>query len=116
MKTSSAKAKGRFLQKLVVSKILNLFPNLTNRQVKSTPMGCKGDDVQLSEEAAKLFPFSIECKCQESLSIWAALKQAEGDNRDLTPLLVFKRNRSEVYCALKFEDFMRIISEHKECD
>jgi hypothetical protein len=111
MKPQSAKAKGRKLQQYIAEKILELFPELTERDVKSTSMGVSGDDIQLSEEATKKFPFSVEAKNQERLQIWEALKQSTKDNRDLTPLLVFKRNRSEVYCAMKFEDFLSLLKD-----
>lgn len=106
MKTSSAKNKGRRLQQYIVSKILKYFPSLTKRDVKSVPMGVSGADVQLSEEASKEFPYSVESKNTEKLELWKSLEQSTSLNRDLTPLLVFKRNNSEVYCAMKFEDFL----------
>lgn len=74
-------------------------------------MGCPGEDVKLSEEATKLFPFSVECKNCEKLQIWKALEQAESENRELSPLLVFKRNRSETYVAMKFDDFINLIKD-----
>jgi hypothetical protein len=111
MRTSSAKAKGRKLQAYVRNKLLELYPQLTENDIRSVPSGTQGEDIQLSEKAREVIPLSIECKNQEKLAIWAALKQSESENRDLTPLLVFKRNRSEVYCALKFEDFLKIVGE-----
>jgi hypothetical protein len=107
--TQSRKQKGRRLQQYIVDKIRELHPSLTERDCSSTPMGVSGDDVQLSEAAAKLFPFSVEAKNTEKLNIWAALEQSESGNRDLTPLVVFKRNRSDVYCAMKFDDLLRIL-------
>jgi hypothetical protein len=74
-------------------------------------MGQSGMDVQLSEAARERFPYAIEAKNQEKLNIWSALEQSARDNRDLTPLLVFKRNRSDVYCALRFEDFMSLVEQ-----
>lgn len=115
--TASRKAKGRRLQQEVVKEILGLFlKELTARDVKSTPMGVSGMDVQLSEEASRLFPFAVECKSQEKLNIWDALEQAQSENRDndLTPLVVFKRNRSKVYCALELKDLIRLIRKYYE--
>jgi len=110
MNTSSAKSKGRRLQQYVRDKILALFPELTESEVRSTAMGQSGADILLSEKAKSLFPFNVEAKNQESLSIWKALEQSERDRKEgSVPLLVFKRNRSDVYCALKFEDFMSLI-------
>lgn len=77
-------------------------------------MGASGVDILMSEAALRMYPFAIEVKCQESLNVWAALAQAE-ENRipfmgadPLTPLLCFKRNRSDMYVAMKFEDFLRL--------
>jgi len=105
------KQKGRRLQQYVAKEILKLFPELTERDVRSTPMGVTGEDVQLSEKASALFPYSVECKNKESLSIWAELKQCEQDSRDLTPLLVFHRNNSKTYCSMEFEYFMKLLEE-----
>ena len=110
----SGKAKGRRLQQDVRDAILATFPSLTDRDVQSTSMGAGGVDVKLSQAAADLFPYSVECKWHEAISIWSCLKQAEENKEDLTPLLVFKRNRSETYCCLKLEDFMNLVKGEKE--
>ena len=111
MKTSSCKNKARVLQQAVATKILEKYEDLHVNDVRSTPMGVSGVDIQLSEAAASLFPYSVECKNQEKISIWKELQQTESDTkeRDLIPLLVFKRNRSKVYCALEFETFLKLI-------
>ena len=109
----SRKEKGRRLQKEVVKRILKTFPELTERDVVSTSIGVPGKDVMLSEAAIKKFPFAVECKNQEKIAIWSALKQAERDNRDsdLFTALIFKRNKSDVYCVLKFDDLLRILKK-----
>lgn len=109
MKVASKKAKGRNLQKLVVQKILAKFPQLTERDVASTSMGASGIDVQLSEAAAKLFPFATECKAQEALSLYPAFEQAKANAKDLTPLLIVKKNRQEVLAVLRLDDFMKLV-------
>ena len=112
MKTSSAKAKGRKLQQHVRDRVLELYPTLTERDVVSAPMGVPGEDIQLSQVASELFPYSVECKNVEKLNIWKALEEAEGNNRDLEPIVVFKRNRSKTYCCLSFETFMELIKQN----
>lgn len=75
-------------------------------------MGAGGVDLQLSTAAKLVFPFAVEAKCQEALNIWAALSQAEANAGDqATPLLVFARNHSDTYVALKFSDFLRILRD-----
>ena len=77
-------------------------------------MGKSGEDVELSEAASKVFPFSVEAKNVEKLNIWQAIEQAEGNNRELIPLVVFKRNRSDVYCAMKLDDLMNLLKKVEE--
>lgn len=109
MKTSSVKAKGRSLQKHVRDLLYKTFPTLEEGDVESTSMGASGIDIKLSPKARKLFPYSVECKNQESLNVWASFKQAEANVvKGTDPLLVFKRNRTEVYCMLKLDDFLKL--------
>lgn len=111
MRASSAKAKGRRLQDYVKGQILHWFPTLHEDDVKCAIMGESGQDIHLSPAAQKLFPFAVEAKNQERMNIWDALKQAEAHARPgLDPLVVFKRNRSEVYVALKLDDFLEHVS------
>ncbi|MGE0278308.1 MAG: hypothetical protein AB7R40_23175 [Nitrospiraceae bacterium] len=112
MKPASAKAKGRKLQQHVRDRVLDTFPDLQPGDVRSTSMGASGADVQLSPAALNLFPFAVETKCQEKLNIWDALEQAHAhsQNGEGAPLLVFKRNRSEVYAALPFEDLLILLT------
>ena len=115
MNTSSAKSKGRRLQQRVVTAIRTLF-GLKEDDVFSNPMGCTGEDVKLSEKARVKVPFSIECKNTEKLNIWAALEQAESQNRKYKPLLIFSRNRSKDYCALLLTDLMHLLKTKEDLE
>lgn len=111
MKTSSAKAKGRNLQKLVVSKILTAFPDLTERDVKSTSMGAGGEDILLSAKAHQVFPYSVECKNQEItkalINMW---QQTEANTaKDSSPLLVVHANHSPVLAVLHIDKFIELV-------
>jgi len=109
MRTSSAKAKGRRLQDEVRDAILKLFPELEPDDVQCAIMGQSGTDIKLSPLARRKFPYSVECKNQEKLSIWDALKQATANCKDnTTPLLVFSRNHTKTYVALPLEDFIKL--------
>jgi len=109
MKTSSAKSKGRRLQQWVVERIIRAFPDLSPKDVVSVPMGVNDTDIRLSEAAQEMFNFAVECKNTERLDLWKSLKQCENEKREGVPLLVFKRNRSNVYCVLKFDDLINIL-------
>jgi hypothetical protein len=109
MSTRSAKAKGRKLQTWVVDKILSLFPVLTPLDVKSTPMGVNGVDVQLSTLAQKLFPYDIECKNTErTKTIYNYYEQAIDHTSGGEPLVVIKMNRQKPLAIVDAEHFMEL--------
>jgi hypothetical protein len=76
MKTQSAKAKGRKLQKwmreLLIEK-LDIHPE----DIESRSMGAGGEDLIMARAAREKFPMSVECKNQEKVNIWESYKQAE---------------------------------------
>ena len=112
MKSRSAKAKGRRLQQKVRDLLLETFsPELEPDDIRSAIMGESGEDLKLSPAARKLIPYSFECKNQEKLSIWDALKQAEENGGKHTPILVFKRNRSKTYAVLEFDKLLDLIKK-----
>ena len=114
MKTSSKKGKGRRLQNFVRDRLLDSFPTLEPDDVKVAIMGESGEDIKLSPAARKQIRYSFECKNQERLSIWSALKQAEDNCNDRDPILIFKRNRSKVYAVLEFESLIDLIGDIDE--
>lgn len=107
MKPSSSKAKGRRLQKAVAKAIRRTF-NLAKEDCRPAIMGERGSDIKLSRAAAARFPYAVECKNQERLNIWQALEQAESNAGALTPLLVFRRNRTTTYCVVEFQHFLEL--------
>lgn len=113
MKTSSAKAKGRRCSQEVASLIENTL-ELPSGNIWVTPSGVTGADVILSQAVESHFPFAIECKNQESLNIWSALEQAAGHSERLPGALFFKRNRSELYVAMKAKDLLQIFKTLKQ--
>lgn len=110
MRTSSCKAKGRRACQEFQQLILRWFPDLTQKDVRVTPSGVTGADIQLSQAAEKVFPYAIEVKNQEKLNIWQSLDQTQrhADGLELKPLLAFRRNRSQLYVALKAEHFFEL--------
>lgn len=104
MRPASAKAKGRRLQQWVLHTLQTFF-GWNDDDARVAIMGESGVDVPLiSERAREQFPFSIECKNTERISIWDAIAQAEANAREGTiPMVVFKRNRSKTYAVVEFE-------------
>ena len=112
MKPRSAKNKGKRLQNTIRDLILEKFDSkLEPDDVRSITMGDSGEDILLSPAARKLFPFSVECKNQEKISIWSSLEQAEENSGKHTPLVIFKRNRSKTYAVLEFDKLLELLNE-----
>lgn len=109
MKTKSAKAKGRRLQQEVRDAILAAFTHLTERDVRSTSMGCYGTDVLLSEAGKASFPYSVECKSHSRMAIYSLFLQSVANSTpDTTPLLVVKQDRSVPLAVITLDHFMEL--------
>jgi len=108
MKASSAKAKGRRLQQEVVKDLLDLFPELTKDDIRSTSMGVTGEDIQLSSQARKQFPYQTECKNKATSQIHTYYKQARGHG-DYEPLVIVKMDYDEPLAIVSWEHFKTLI-------
>ena len=110
MKTSSAKAKGRKLQQMVVKTILEVNPSLHEDDVVSRPMGSGGEDIMLSENARSWVPFSFECKNTRAFPGLPALRQAEANSkRRGLPIVCWKpagKGKDDVIAYFNLKDFL----------
>lgn len=100
---ASAKAKGRDLQKWVCQKISELTGEKWGKDcpIESRPMGQTGVDVRMESHVWKQFPYSVECKWQESWSVPAWIKQAQDNQREGTDWLLFlRRSRMNPYSVV----------------
>ena len=111
MKTSSAKAKGRRACQELRDLILKRYPSLQADDVRVQSSGSTGEDLLLSPAARAILPLTFECKNVEALNVWAALKQAaqHAEATQYMPALAFRRNHSELYVAVRAEDFLKLI-------
>ena len=64
MKTQSAKAKGRKLQKWFRELLIDVL-EIHEEDIESRSMGAGGEDLIMARAARTKFPYSIECKNQE---------------------------------------------------
>jgi hypothetical protein len=108
MLRKSAKAKGRNLQKVVAEIIQKKF-GLESRDVVSTPASVVGEDLLLSKKAKKAFPYSVEIKNQERLNIYKAIEQSKSNAGNRIPLVIFKRNRDEIYVCFELKRFLEMV-------
>ena len=110
MKTQSAKAKGRKLQKwmreLLIKK-LDIHPE----DIESRSMGAGGEDLIMARAAREKFPMSVECKNQEKVNIWESYKQAEENSKDYEPVVVIKRNNSKPLVLVDAEYFVSMFKK-----
>jgi hypothetical protein len=110
MKTQSAKAKGRNLQKWVVNKLIETF-EIHPEDIKSCSMGAGGEDVVMARAAREKFPFSVECKNVERLNVWEAYDQAKANCNGYEPLVIMKKNHKKPLVVLDAEHFIELIKE-----
>ena len=108
MKTQSAKAKGRRLQQwfrdLLIEKIEG-HPE----DIESRSMGAGGEDLIMARAARAKFPYSIECKNQESVNVWKSYEQAVENSGNYEPIVIIKRNKSKPLVLIDAEHFVSLL-------
>ena len=108
MKTQSAKQKGRKLQQwfrdLLIEK-LEVHPE----DIESRSMGAGGEDLNMARAARTKFPYSIECKNQESVNVWKSYDQAKENSGNYEPIVVLKRNKSKPLVLINAEHFVNLL-------
>jgi len=112
MKTSSAKAKGRNLQKWVVDKLVEHL-DADREDIESRPMGSQGEDVIMGKQTRQIFPYSVECKNVEKLNVWDAYDQASANCKGYEPIVVMKKNRKKPLVVIDAEYFLKLHKEHE---
>ena len=107
---ASRKAKGRRFQQEIRDDLIR-YLGIHEGDILSTSMGAPGLDLYLSPAARGRFPFGIECKRQERLSIPAWWRQCttNAEAEGLTPLLVFRQNRQEPLAVLRWSDLLALL-------
>lgn len=106
MKTSSAKAKGRNLQKWAAARLLEYAPELEGDDVKSTSMGASGEDVMLSPAARRIYPWQIECKSYARIAVYDFYNQA-CSHGTYEPVVFMKQNGCKPLVVVDADYFVR---------
>ena len=107
MKTSSAKAKGRRLQQWVRDLLIEKL-DIHPEDIESRSMGAGGEDLIMARAARQRFPYSIECKNQESINVWKSYEQAQENSKDYEPVVVLKRNNTKPLVLVDAEYFVKL--------
>lgn len=119
IKVSSAKGKGRSLQYWVCERIASLFNVKFDQKDDSCPihsreMGLSGVDVVLRGDIAKKFPYAIECKACETLSIPQWIKQAKANTKEGQEylLVVKKQSIGEPLVVMDWTSFEKLVKKN----
>ena len=109
---SARKSKGRRLQQWCCERIARIVGIEwgPDEEIASREMGQAGTDVRLSPRVRKLFPFSVECKWQESWSVPEFIRQARANRMpDTDWLLILRRSREREIAVIDAELFFWLI-------
>ena len=107
MRPQSAKQKGRLLQQKFRQLLIDLL-GLDEEDLESRPMGSQGEDIIMGKQSREKFPYSIECKNQETLNVWKSYEQAESNSGDYEPVVFIKRNNQKPLVVVDAEYFVRL--------
>ena len=107
MRTQSKKAKGRRSQQWVRDLLIEKL-DVHPEDIESRSMGAGGEDLIMSRAAREKFPYSIECKNQESLNIWKSYEQAQQNCGDYEPIVVIKRNNVKPLVLVDADYFIEL--------
>ena len=107
MRTQSKKAKGRRLQQWVRDILIEKL-EVHQEDIESRSMGAGGEDLIMSRSAREKFPYSIECKNQESLNIWKSYEQAQQNSGNYEPIVVLKRNNVKPLVLVDADYFVEL--------
>ena len=107
MRTQSKKAKGRRLQQWVRDLLIEKL-EVHPEDIQSRSMGAGGEDLIMSRSAREKFPYSIECKNQESLNIWKSYEQAQQNSGNYEPIVVIKRNNVKPLVLVDADYFVEL--------
>lgn len=113
MKPQSAKAKGRNLQKWVISKLIEEL-DIHSEDIESRSMGAGGEDLIMARAARTKFPFSVECKNVEKLNVWEAYEQAKSNCNNYEPIVVMKKNHKRPLVVVDAEYFIKLFKENND--
>ena len=89
---------------------METFTNLEEGDILPAVMGESGMDIKLSPAARKVFPYAVEAKAQEKVSLRQWWDQAKANaTDDLAPLLITKQSRKEPLVVMDLQTFIKLI-------
>lgn len=111
----TAKAKGKRLESRVEDDLKD-FTGLCEDHIRSAIGSENGEDIILSKEARKVFPYAVECKSRKSMSVYRYFFQAQKNAKGSTPLVILKENHKEPLAVVTWKHFRELLSKLKELE
>jgi len=110
MKQRSRRAKGRYLQNIVRDRIVQLYPVLTKKDIRTSSTGENSADIKLlSNTAKKLFSYEVETKNRSDfVGLYSHFKQAIRHGPK-TPILIVKGKREKPLAVIDMEHFFELL-------
>jgi len=111
---ASRKGKARVLQSWVCERVSELtgVPRGKDEEITSREMGQSGTDVRMSKQVLQMFPYSVECKNQETWSLPAFIAQSKKNQLPDTDWLLFlTKNGHEEIAVLDGDVFFKILAK-----
>ena len=84
--------------------------------MKTQSAKAKGRRLIMARAARHKFPYSIECKNQESVNIWKSYEQAEQNSGGYEPIVVLKRNNTKPLILVDADYFVRLHNAFNKLD
>ena len=116
MTSRGCKTKGKNFQNKIcdmISKLIGL-PVEKDGELESRQMGMTGVDIILRGRARKFFPYSVEAKRCEQLSIYRVIQQAEKNIMpDTEPCIIFQKNHKESWTCVRTTHFFELLEKIK---
>lgn len=108
-----AKVKGTDFQKETRDEILKVFPELSSRDIRSTPGGAPGEDLQLSSKAFDMLSeLVVECKNLNTLDtnkVYSALEQCKSHGIGINAVFMRTTRKKSSIVVLDSEQFLMIL-------
>lgn len=113
----SGKAKGRLGQQEIRDKLLETFTEFEKDDIKSAIMGDTGEDIQLSPQAKKRLPLSIEVKRRknEMKTIYNFMEQAykHSHNNKGEPVVFYRSDKRPWVVMIGLQHYMDLLRDWK---
>ena len=110
MTPSAKRAKAKVLVEWIVERIRKLYPEYDHSHCYAPATSAHGEDVAISDEFRRIFPFSIEAKNQRGYShVYTDMDQTVRNCKQNTPRLIVKSPHKHPLVIMRFDDWEKLL-------